>query len=264
MFDSILVRAEDDSQAVKYVVVLSILLTALAIVIAQYIFPFKVGGRNYGGFIAVMISALALSYPLMHYIRSRDRKEFQRRWRESTLLARHISEINVFLSCFTASVVVFSVSTFLLPEGFFAIQNSAIESVRGFTGSLVSPGFFLQILKNNLGLFFATFILTFFVAGGMVFVVLWNASVLGVLVGRLAGSLFEIPVRLFPFVAHGLLEVAGYVSAGLSGYLLAYGFEEFIYGEGGEVFKTPVRDALILLGVGLCIIVVAAFVEQLG
>lgn len=262
MFDSILARAENDSEAVKYVVVLSIILTVLAIAISYYIFPFRVAGQNYGGLLAVMISALALSYPLMQYIRSRDREEFQRRWQESTLLARHVSEITVFLSCFASSVVVFAVATFLLPEGFFAVQKSTIESVGALTGNLVSPGLFLQILTNNIGLFFATFVLTFFVAGGMVFVVVWNASVLGVLVGRLAGSVFQLPMRLLPFMVHGLLEVAGYISAGLAGYLLAYAMEEFFYEEEGQ-FGTPLEDAFVLLGLGISALIVAAFFEQI-
>lgn len=261
MFDSILVRAEDDSEAVGYVFLLSVILTVLALLISYYIFPFGVDGQNFGGLLAVMITSLALSYPLMQYIRSRDREEFQRRWGESTLLARHISEITVFLSCFAATVVVFSVSTFLLPEGFFAVQQSTIESVRALTGNLVSPGMFFTILTNNLGLFFATFVLSFFVAGGMVFVVVWNASVLGVLVGRLATSISEIPLKLLPFVVHGLLEVAGYISAGLAGYLLAYAVEELLYEEEGR-FETPLEDAFVLIGIGISALIVAAFVEQ--
>jgi uncharacterized membrane protein SpoIIM required for sporulation len=249
------------------VAVITAIFTGLAIILTEWIIPFKVNDMHYGGLTSVFLATLAISYPLIDYLKSRDREELQDNWSEPNLLYRHGLEIMIYVfGCFITSTIVFSLAAHFLGQDFFQVQVSVLENIRGegsVTGDVTSATTFWLILINNLMVYFATFALSFFISSGMVFITLWNASVLGVLVGLKSSSLLHIPFKTFPYLIHGTVEIGGFITAGLAGTLLAYNLEHYILQDTHHAgsFRQLLKDGFILLIIGVGMIFFAASIE---
>ncbi|MFB6075922.1 MAG: stage II sporulation protein M [Candidatus Aenigmatarchaeota archaeon] len=79
-------------------------------------------------------------------------------------------------------------------------------------------GFLYGIISNNLFVFFITFLLSFVLSAGMVFILVWNASVIGVFFGKkIAAAGVNAPLSFVP----NLLQLPWYVVGILMGPLLS-------------------------------------------
>lgn len=268
MLESLLVT--DRPQRNLTVFIGSMFFTAVALFAAKYMIPFQVGSYNLAGLIAVLITALALAYPLSTYMREiRAEEETHRKLSEKTLLHRHIHEIEVYLSFFAGCFTVFALSTFLFTPGFYSIQSTIIGNIQAAsgTGNLVLSGAdltqFLVIAANNLRLFYITFLLTFFVTGGMVFILVWNASVFGVFIAKTSESLLHLPLVSLLYLPHGILEIGAYIAAGIGGILFSREVESYFVENSSRrnVFFRVWKDVWILLLLGSVTIVFAGFIE---
>lgn len=264
MLDTIFFRDDETDREKTFSTFLATLFfTILALLLSHLVIPFNVGGINFGSLMAVLITSLALSYPLTRYIQARDEEELLAKWNEYELLSRHFSEVGVYLSSFLAATLTFAAARFFLPSEFFQIQQLVLSNITSVTGQITASTAFQQIVANNISLLFATFALAFFITGGMVFVIIWNASVLGVLVGTLSRNLLDIPLQILPYAVHGFLEIAAYILAGLSGALLSYHFEHYFIHEthSEDTFRTVATDSLVMTVLGILTILIAAVIE---
>lgn len=260
MFERLVLRFSDSERYLD-VFLLSLFFTLLSVFLVQHVVTFQVGESNLGGVIAVLLTSLAASYPFVSYILEEERMEVSRDWGEKKLLKRHAHQLELYLSFFLGTTAGFALSTFFVPRSFYAVQLQVLSAIRSPTGMAVGGELFREILANNLWVFSITFLLTFFIAAGVIFVLAWNASVLGVLVGTVASSTFQIPVVTLFYLPHGLLEVGGYVMAGIAGSLLSYRVESVLGGEDGADIVT--RDSAVILVVGAAMILLAAAIEVL-
>jgi uncharacterized membrane protein SpoIIM required for sporulation len=249
----------------------AVFFTALSLAAARFLIPFQVGGYNLAGLIAVLVAAVALAYPLSTYMReTRAEEEAQHLLAEKTLLQRHLHEVEVYLSFFAGSFLTFAAATYLFTPGFFDVQHAVISGLNAAaTGNAVFSGAdlsqFLVIAANNLRLFYVTFLLTFFISGGMVFILVWNASVFGVFLASAADSISSFPGTTLLYVPHGTLEVAGYIAAGVAGIIFSREIEAFFVEQNSDrdVYFRVWKDVWILLGLGSVTIVLAGFIETL-
>ena len=265
MLDGIFIDEEDDVGAfVMMISISAVFFTVVSVLLAGKIVPFQVGQVNYGGLIAVFLATLSLSYPLTNYLRDRDHEEIANNWKETSILERHFEEMSVYVGLFFAATIGFGISSFFMSDGFFTIQSMVLEGIRGnVTGNITAATSFYTIFMNNLMVLGATFGLSFFISGGMLFILLWNASVLGVLVGTISSSVAHIPIELMPYVVHGSVEVAAYVFAGFAGTLLAYHFEHY-YVRGNHTkhsFRKVVADSIMLALLGVVAVLIGAVLE---
>lgn len=258
-----LVLAVSDSDNYTDLAVLSMFFGLLSVILVHRVVPFRVGSQELAGVMAVLILSLAMAYPFVRYLLERERAEVQTRWNESRLLKRHAEDLSLYLAFFIGTTFAFAIATFVVPESFFSVQLEVLQSIGAPTGSITNPSFFMEIVENNLWVFAVTFVLTFFVTSGIVFVLAWNASVLGVLVGTLSQSVLHVPLLTLPYLPHGILEIGGYILAGIAGALMSYQAEEFMM-HSDEAFTTAKRvglDAVTLLAIGVGLILVAGAVE---
>lgn len=141
------------------------------------------------------------------------------------------------------------------------VQSSVIGSI---TGNIISPSLFFEIISNNLSVFFLTFILSFLLTAGMVFVLVWNASVLGVFLSKVSKSILHVPVVSISYIPHGILEVSGYILAGISGFFLSHEIEEFVeWDKKGRAVKL-MEDSSFVLILGLLFLILGAVLESLA
>ncbi len=260
MFERVVVRFNDSERLVD-VFFLSLLFTLVSVFLVQHVVVFRIGGSNLAGVIAVLLTSLAAAYPFVSYLLEEERMEITRDWSETTLLRRHAHQLELYLSFFLGSTVGFALSTFFVDSTFYAVQLEVLETVRSPTGMAVGGTMFTDIIANNLWVLSVTFLLTFFIASGVIFILVWNASVLGVLVGTLASSAFEVPVVTMFYLPHGLLEVGAYVFAGIAGALLSYRVEFKVFEDGEAEGQAVTWDAVLLVGIAVVMILLAAAVE---
>lgn len=244
--------------------ILSLFFTIISVILVRQVVPFNVGGRELAGIMVVLLVSLAGAYPFVRHLLLREREEVEKEWSETHLLKRHAEDLNLYLAFFLGTTLGFAISTFFVPESFYSIQLQVLESIGAPTGQIMDSTFLMDIIQNNLWVLAVTFILTFFITSGVVFVLAWNASVLGVLIGTLSSSILEVPLLTLPYLPHGLLEIGGYVLAGIAGALLSYEAELIVFEEDSPVInRVLAKDVITLLALGVGMILVAGVVEVL-
>lgn len=244
--------------------ILSLFFTLLAVLLVHGLIPFQIGDTNLAGVMTVLIASLAVAYPFSHHILQREQEDIGDRLSERRLLYRHMADLKLYTVYFLGTTVAFAISTFFVPETFYSVQFDVLESIGAPTGQVIGQPLFQTILENNLWVMLVTFVLTFFFTAGIVFILAWNASVLGVLIGDLSQSLIEVPLMTLPYLPHGLLEIGGYILAGMAGAILSYGVELGVVEDSSfAVERTVVTDVATLMVLATACIVVGAVVEVL-
>lgn len=241
----------------------ALVFTILGVFLTEYLLPIN------HGLVAVFLVSLMGAYPLITYLRSEEKEEMVKRLSEEKLLIRHANELAIYLSFFLGVTFGFIICTFLFPSSFFSVQIQIIEGIRGAslagaaTGNVIISALFERIINNNLWVFFLTFVVSFIFSAGMVFILVWNASVLGVFIAKASGSISEMHVLAISYLPHGILEIASYVLAGISGALLSYQFGYYYTTKEykKETFFRVVKDSVILIACGLLCLFVAGLIE---
>lgn len=263
MFERLVLYFSDHEDYLD-IAILSLFFTVISVFLVHRIVPFNVGGTELAGVMVVLLTSLACAYPFVRHTLLREQEEAEHRWSEVRLLRRHAEDLKLYLAFFLGSTIGFALSTFFVPDSFYTIQRQVLRSIGAPTGQIWASTFFMEIVKNNLWVFSVTFILTFFITSGIVFVLAWNASVLGVLIGTLSTSILEVPLLTIPYLPHGLLEIAGYILAGIAGALLSYEAEMVLFEKSDiETDITLSRDVFTMLVLGVVFILVAGAIEVL-
>jgi uncharacterized membrane protein SpoIIM required for sporulation len=165
---------------------------------------------------------------------------------------------------FLGLTMAFAFWSFIMPESLFQIQMAKINQIKGISSgvtgaALNNEAFFIQILTNNLQVMLFSLFFSFIFGAGMVFIIAWNASILGVYVGaKLSETVWHIPFVTLGFLPHGIPEIAGFVTAGLAGGLLS---AAFIRNRDSRMLKIIIFDSAKILGIAVSLIFMAAAIE---
>ncbi len=247
----------------------SFVFTFAAIVITYYFVPFKISGEPLSGLIAVVLASLAASYPLIRFLEdevTETEEERKSKLKDGfDLLERHKDEVELYLAFFLGATLAFGVVNSFSPE-VFEVQHEVIGSIRPdvAAGRFFSPGFFMEIITNNISVFLTTLLLSFFLTAGMVFILVWNASILGVFISEVTKGLVDIPLVALSYLPHGLLEISAYIIAGLAGFFLSHEVREIIQWDDKTYAMKLMMDSFLLLGLGFVLLIVAAVIESTG
>jgi len=248
MFERLLFKAE------KRINVLQIMLYTVIITVLLGIVNIFIGGN---ALFLVALDSLALSYPVVNYVRSMDREELKTRMEQKTLLRRHSTELIVFWSIFIAAVIGMAV---VFPfQKDFTSQESFLHSVTG--NATHTSSLFKTILLNNIRVLVLTFIISLISFSALLFVLFWNASILVYSLSKFT-SISAAVSRGVQILPHGLIEIGGYVMAGIAGSIIAYRvdrWKKFDHRLDGEFIK----DVLILMIGSVLLVVVGAMIEAL-
>lgn len=210
-------------------------------------------GGNY--LFLVTLTSVGLAYPATKYIRKKDHEVLVNK--DSTVLDFFNNQIFVFWCFFLATVLAFLIIFPLISD--YSFQENFVRSV---SGNLVRPDIsFAEIFFHNLYVALITFMIAFVSSSGLVFVLVWNASILTYVIAQattIVGSLS----MLSRYVGHGLIEIAGYILIGLAGSLLSYRFER--YGRYSAKSNTVMlKYSLYTIGASFAFILVGAIIEVL-
>ncbi len=154
----------------------------------------------------------------------------------------------------------------------FSAQISTIQSVNSTTGNYVSlQGAFFSILFNNIKVLAFCLLFSFLYGSGAIFILSWNASVLGAAMGnffretlsKMAPSLssyFAVgTLSLLRYFIHGIPEITAYLLAGLAGSLISTAVVNNDFRT--KRFYKVLDDSTDLILLSLILLFVAALLE---
>ncbi len=217
------------------------------------------------GFFAVLFTILPSMYLITVLIQKEEEleeEEIREHYSMRSFWGRHEKDILTLLFYFGGLTLAFAVWTFILPDSFGAqvakINEIVPVPVGQITGAATSPAAFWTIFQNNLQVMVVSFVFSLLFGAGMVFILVWNASVLGVYIGKLSEALWGIPLVSLRFIPHGVPEIAGYLAAGLAGGILS---AALLRKNSHHVIEVVIIDSLELLAVGVLFLLGAALIE---
>jgi uncharacterized membrane protein SpoIIM required for sporulation len=182
---------------------------------------------------------------------------------------RYESEIIIFWGLFIGVVLGMYVCNFFGLTTDFQYEKAFVESVSGNIINFDS-GLFEGILVNNLFVAFNTFLISLFFFSGLIFVVIWNASILAYYLYNLNSHSVALVTGL-NLLVHALLEIGGYVWAGILGAVLSYRLSIYFLGYGNldkyskkkVLDKSFALDCLVMFLLCVGFIFLGAVVEVL-
>jgi uncharacterized membrane protein SpoIIM required for sporulation len=234
------------------------------------------------GLVMVFLTTLACTHLVHGAMRLEEKKDMSEKLHgEVSLLREHSKAIEVFMFLFIGFVVAFSLWYVFLPADMsskiFGLQEDTIQAVNGnISGNAVSDNFFAKILLNNVKVLLFTLLFAFFYGAGSVFILAWNAAIVGVAIGSFArnalasaalsaglaeaGHYFSsISLGLLRYMTHGVFEIGAYFIAALAGGIISIAIARHDFNS--PQFKHVVLDALDLMLISVVVLVFAAFVE---
>lgn len=248
----------------------TILCSVAIIVSAQVSYYMRISGASLAGIFAVIFTLIPSVYFATMLIKKEEileefyvKKHYKKRFWE-----RHKKDILIFLFFFAGITLTFAVWTMVLPQDFFHVQLVTICGMRdmpvchtlGITGAVAQAQFtnFMMYLTNNLNVLLFAFIFSFIFGAGAMFIIIWNASILGVVIGYISRAIWEIPGASLGFLPHGIPEIAGYICAGLAGGLISAAVLRRV---DRVTVRIVVFDALKVLVLGIALIILGSGIE---
>ena len=209
------------------------------------------------GLMSVVFTVIPSVYFVTYLIKIEEKKEEEeiKKHYEKMFWKRHEKDILFLLYYFFGLTLSFAFWAFVLPDSFFDIQINTVTQIHGM---IINLGLFEVILFNNLKVMLVCFILSLLFGTGAVFIIAWNASVLGVYIGSLSKSIFHIPIVTLSFLPHGIPEICGYLCAGLAGGILS---AAIMRGHNKKILKIIFIDSLKILFLGAILILLGAGIE---
>tara|TARA_Y100000310_G_scaffold345863_1_gene471769 strand:- start:36629 stop:37450 length:822 start_codon:yes stop_codon:yes gene_type:complete len=220
----------------------------------------------------IMVSFTAIvSVPFIHSaIETQQSKNFTK----GSLYQKHGRMLEVFVFLFLGFMTTFLLIFLAVPESIqvdtFSTQLSSINDIRtqvsGSFTEILSP--LASIIANNLQVLSFCVLFSFFYGAGAIFILSWNASVMGVAIGgtmqkgfsAMVGSSFAIiSGSLVGYFAHGIPEIIAFFVGGLAGGIVSISVMKD--GISSESFKKNSTDALNMIAFAIIILILAGLVE---
>jgi len=241
---------------------IGIFYSSLSILLSLWIFP------DHTSLVMVFFTVLSCIYVVQGSIRLEEDKERDYK-SEKWLLKEHFRLLNFLLFLFIGFVISFSFWALVFPAEkvsvLFGLQASVVEGIKSMvaTGSIVKGSAFFIILGNNFKVLFISLIFSLFFGAGAIFVLVWNASVMGFVIGTLAKNTFGflgLPVAFLKYFLHGIPEMFAYLMISLAGGIIYVALWKGDFFQEGRA-KKILLDTFILFIISALLLVVAAFIE---
>lgn len=245
-------------------------LLAISIAIISVALAVGIKGISDVGFLSVAFMCIGAAPLMVRVLQIEEREDEEEK---GNFFERHRDIIEIYGYYFVGVVIAVSLLFFLLPPNvsnqIFESQANEVKVLRGsYTGMATGSCGFTCLAENNLIVVGFALLFSFLFGAGAVFIITWNASIIGVLIGMTArtqvadqgaipGYLMALLTFFLKLTPHGAFEIGAYFLAGMSGGILsAY----FTVGHGGKK-KQVFRDVVALFALSMVFIFLGAFIE---
>jgi uncharacterized membrane protein SpoIIM required for sporulation len=252
-----------------------ILYSSIAILLGMMIF-----GQD-ASLVIVFLTVLACSPIIYGAIKLEENKDMVIS-QETKLLKEHWKALSFFMFLFLGIVISLSLWYLFLPQdsvdSVFEVQTRTITQINSkVTGSFIdSLSVFTEILFNNTKVLIFCLLFSFLYGVGAIFILVWNASVLGTAIGNfartniasiinttgnasLANYFGIISLGVLRYSIHGIPEILSYFIAGLAGGIISVAVIRHDFRS--EKFFMVLKDSATLVAISLLVLVFAAFIE---
>lgn len=239
--------------------------SSVAVILSLFIF------RDYASLVIIFLTVLA-SVPLMYGAVKLEEKKDLEISDKKFLIKEHGKALSFFMFLFFGFVVSFALWYIFLPpdltQVLFQAQVREIQTVQNvdITGNAVSLiRVFGSIFFNNMMVMVFALLFAFFYGVGAIFILTWNASVLGAAIGNFVTSnisnnyFASISGGLLRYSIHGIPEMLAYFMAGLAGSIISIAIIRHDFGSGK--FKRVLVDSMDMIFLSVFILFVAALLE---
>lgn len=280
--------------------------TSIAMALSWWIF------KEYSSLFTVFLASIA-SIPIIYRLMKLEEQKDLQDVDEKFLLKEHYKALKAFMTLFIGAVLAFSFWYVILPQTtVYVLYESQTSTISNINGQSVTPfevkssdasniptgqvtgltsetsddkitGYsiskfdaFKRIFFNNVKVMIFCILFSFLYGAGAIFILLWNASVIGVAIGNFIrtglstvamqlgsvslGHYFSIvSIGLLKYVIHGIPEILAYFVAALAGGIISIAIINHEYSS--QKFEHIILDSADLLMLAIAILFVAGLLE---
>jgi uncharacterized membrane protein SpoIIM required for sporulation len=234
--------------------------TLIGILSAYLILP------SYLGLISIAFVSILLIPSINKLLSMEENVEIrEKKFNFFHLIRDHLDIIKVYFYLFLGIFFAYFVITFIIGPFNSATHFSSQLHLSGVVGQATGTGFFQSIVLNNLRVFIAAFVLSFFYGAGSILFLTINASTWGVTFGYMISNLtsssntLTVVSYLLPVLPHTFTEALSYVLAAIVGGIVSKAvLREKLF---SKKFMHVVTDALLFLGLGIALVIIAGAIE---
>ncbi|MEA3430537.1 MAG: stage II sporulation protein M [Nanoarchaeota archaeon] len=238
----------------------------IAIILSLWIF------KGYVSIVMITLTVIA-SIPFVYKSIEQEEIKDEKLKKEKQLLKAHKKFILPFMYLFLGFVTTFCLVYLFFPSGMvqniFSAQIETITSINAFTGNFLNLNTFSAIFFNNMKILIFCIIFSFFYGAGAIFILTWNASVMGVAIGSsiknglatITGlSYFHVAgFSIMKYFLHGIPEIIAYFIAALAGGIVSVAVTKHKLKT--KAFKRTFADVVYLVMIAIVILLFAALIE---
>ncbi|VVB67718.1 Stage II sporulation protein M [Candidatus Norongarragalina meridionalis] len=224
--------------------------------------------------IFAMVPAIPLMWSLLVREEHDEEAEIQACYRThywegasvTSILARHAALVEVFSFFFLGAVFAYSVWYAALPaqqtQALYADQMNELNAIKGITtGRFFDSARFEYLFTHNLQVLGLMFAFCLVYGMGSVYLLLWNASIIGLVIGsKINEGVLGVVMGFVSLLPHGIFEIAAYFVASIAGGILSVAVMRKHYKSG--CFKFVLRDVIALTAISLILLAIGAAIES--
>ncbi len=244
--------------------------------------------KDEASIVMILLTVIA-ALPLTYRTFSLEEKKDVLFDHELPLLKEHWKALRFMMFMFIGFVFAFSLWFVVMPgtlvQDVFDTQLNTIGAINTqVSGRAIDvtssasqqSGFFMQIFANNIKVLLFCLFFSFFYGAGAIFILAWNASVIGAAVGtfirnnlglianqvgliKVGGYMHIFSLGLLRYLTHGIPEILAYFIGGLAGGLISVAVIK--HHSSPHEFKRVMLDALDLVLLGVLVLFIAGVVE---
>ena len=236
--------------------------------------------RQYSSLIMVFLTVI-VSVPLVYStIKDEERKDLIIE-SERKLLKEHGKALLMFFILFLGFVASFSLWYVVLPSNYvfdvYSAQTSTIDAINNrISGRVTQFDIFIQVLLNNVKVLCFCVLFAFVYGVGAIFILTWNASVVGAAIGnfirnnltnyahlvgfdKISAYFNIISLGILRYLFHGIPEMMAYFVGGLAGGIISIAVIRHDFRL--RKFENIIFDSSELITIALVLLLIAAFME---
>ena len=254
---------------------LGLVYSSIAIVLSLWIF------KDQASLVMVFLTVMACVPIVYNTMKLEEGKDLVIS-EERALMKEHNKAIIFLMFLFfgiTVSFVMWYI--FLPPETLSFVFDKQIATIQAINNKIVGNAYqqfstFFQIFFNNVKVLSFAVLFAFIYGAGAIFILTWNASVIGTAIGNFIRSklgeyvgllgfdkfssyLNVVSIGLLRYALHGIPEILAYFYGGLAGGIISVVIIRKHYKS--EKFSHIVFDISELLIISMVFLLVAAFIE---
>lgn len=266
VFELILSPKEAQTKPYKMLIP-GMLYASMAIILSLWIFP------SDPSLSTVFLTTMAGLPLLVNVLKNESEEDFNKK--EYPLIGNHKDVLGVIFFLFFGMLIAFIIWYLLLPEELagrvFYSQINTIRDVNtaiNIQGNMINPTEILKIIiTNNFKVLFFCLIFSLLYGAGALFIITWNASVLGTAIGnaikanisRAIPYFQAIPMGFGQYMLHGIPELIAYFIAGIAGGIISAAVIR--HDPKSKKFKEVILDSIDLIILASIVLIISGLIE---